>query len=305
MIRIEGNVPAVVTPFSQSGELLLESFVALVRWHLDNGADALCLAGDNGEAWNLSLEERRQIAEAAVREAAGRVPVVMGASAPSAKASIALAEIAADAGVDALMIGPQSYVGKASVEEVVARYKTIHAAVPLPILVYNSPRRTGINLDAAKLGAICDAVPVAGLKESARDFFHVSEVLERFAQRIPVLIGPCPMILWGIALGARGFVSSGPELYGKTAGRLIEIGRGGPTDEFRRLHFGLTKIYATLMGTGTWPAALKAALNLLGLPAGLPREPVFPLSPEDHRALASVMESLDLIGNDRAKAASQ
>lgn len=304
MVRIEGNVPAVVTPFSQSGDLLLESFVELVRWHLQNGADALCLAGDNGEAWNLSIDERRQLAEAAVREAGERVPVVMGASVPSAQASIVLAEVAANAGVDALMIGPQSYVGKASVSELVARYAAIHDAVPLPVLVYNSPRRTGINLDPDKLAAICDAVPVAGLKESSRDFFHVTGILERFAERIPILIGPCPMILWGIALGGRGFVSSGPELFGQTAGQLMQIGRGGPTAEYRRLHFGLTKIYATLMGTGTWPAALKAALNLIGQPAGLPREPIMPLSPEDHRALAAVLRSLDLIDDGAAKAAS-
>lgn len=299
--KIEGFVPAVVTPFDRNGEILVEDFEALIEWHLAQGADSICLAGDNGEAWTLSLKDRRCIAEAAVRIIAGRVPIVMGASTTMAKQSIAYAEIAAEAGCHALMIGPQSYVMKTTTSELVDRFKAIHAAVPLPMVVYNSPRRTGLNLDPAMLGAVCDAVPVIGLKEASRDVFHMTEILRDFSDRIAVLVGPCPFILWGIGMGARGFISSGPELFGTLASRLMAMGRAAPNEEYRRVHNDLTLIYQTLMGTGTWPSALKAALSLVGAPAGLPRDPVQSLAGADLIKLTTVLDGLGLLSEGRAR----
>jgi 4-hydroxy-tetrahydrodipicolinate synthase len=296
---IEGNVPAVVTPFNEAGDFMGDKYAAVIEWHLANGADAICLAGDNGEAWTLTPDERKSMAEIAMRTVKGRVPVMMGASAPMARQTIAYAEIAANAGVDALMTGPQSYVGKATLKELVDRFVAVHKAVPLPIVAYNSPRRTGVNLDADKLGAICDVVNVIGLKEASRDIFHITDILKKFSDRLCFFAGPCPFILQAIALGARGFIASGPELYGKTASRLIEIGQAAPNDEYRRLHFGLTRIYEFLMATGTWPAALKAALNMMGVPAGLPREPVQPLSPKDSTALKAIMEEIGVLPGAR------
>jgi len=292
---IRGNVPAVVTPFDRQGELDREALERLLRWHLEQGADALCLAGDNGEAWALRPDERRRMVETAVEVAGGRVPVIMGASATTARQTIALAEVAAEAGADALMIGPQAYVLKASTKELVRRMEAVHAAVPLPVVLYNSPRRTGISLTLESLGALADAVPVVGLKEATRDFFYLTHVIRAFQPRFCVFVGPAPYIIPGLALGAGGFISSGPELFGPAASRVLELAREAPSEELRRLHFGFTRLYETLMGTGTWPAALKAALDLIGLPAGLPREPVLPLESEDLARLEHVMSELGLL----------
>ena len=170
--EIWGYVPAVVSHFNPAGDLLIERFAEVVRWHLDRGADGICVAGDNGEAWSLTADDRRRLAETAVGVVGGRVHVTMGASATTARQTIENAEIAAEGGVDSLMITPQAYVMKATPTEVLRRYKAINKAVPLPILLYNSPRRTGgVNVDIDLLGALCDALPVIGLKESSRDFF--------------------------------------------------------------------------------------------------------------------------------------
>ena len=294
-LAIEGNIPAVVTPFDDTGELMLDAFEQVVAWHLDMGADGICVAGDNGEAWSLSPEERRRLAEAAVRVAKGRVPVVMGASAPTARQTIGYAEIAAEAGVDALMTGPQSYVLKASTAEIVGRFVAVHKAVPLPFVAYNSPRRTGINLDVETLGAVCDAVSVVALKEASRDVFHTTNIIRVHGQCLSVLIGPCPLIIPGLALGARGFISSGPELFGKQAAEIRRLASEAPGDERQSMHFALTSVYETLMGTGTWPSALKASLNMIGVPAGLPREPVQPLSPADTAKLEAVLREVAVL----------
>lgn len=292
---IQGNIPAVVTPFTSSGEVMIDAFAEMVRWHLDNGVNGICVAGDNGEAWSLSGEERRRLAETAVREAAGRVPVLMGASAITSRQTIVLAEIAASAGVDALLVQPQSYVLKATPADIIGRYRAVAQAVPLPIVAYNSPRRTGINIDVRTLRAICDVAPIVGVKEASRDFFHVTHVIEEVGERLAVLMGPCPFILPGLALGARGFISSGPELLSTGAQRIMALGDQAPSPESRRLHFTLTSIYEALMDTGTWPSALKAALNMIGAPAGVPREPVGVLPPEAEGKLRSVLQGLGLL----------
>ena len=298
-LDIQGNIPAVVTPFNTGGDLVIDAFAEMVEWHLAEGADGICVAGDNGEAWALPLEERRSLAETAVKQVRGRVPVLMGTNAITAKQSIQLAEIAATAGVDALLLQPQAYVLKGSTEQIVRRYRMVAEAVPLPIVAYNSPRRTGLNMDPHTLSAVCDAAPVVALKESSRDFFHVTLILESFSDRIAVLLGPSHFIIPGLALGGRGFISSGPELLGSSRKNIIEIAYESPSPRRRRLHFQLTKVYEALMGTGTWPAALKAALNMIGVQAGWPREPVSPLAPEEEQNLKATMTKLGLISTER------
>lgn len=299
---IEGHIPAVVTPFDDSGQLMIDDFVELVRWHLANGVDGICVAGDNGEAWSLTLEERRRLAEVAVREAAGKVPVIMGASAITSRQTIALADVAAAGGVDALLLQPQSYVLKATPAEIISRYRAVAEAVRVPIIAYNSPRRTGVNMDVPTLRAVCDVAPVVAVKEASRDFFHTTHVIEELGNRLAVLIGPSPFIFPGLALGARGFISSGPELLGGAALQIKELALQPPSAESRRLHFTLTSIYEALMETGTWPAALKAAHNLIGLRVGVPREPVGALPPDAEENLRRALLARGL--PVRARAAS-
>ena len=298
-MKIEGNFPAVVTPFTENGDILYDHFAEVVQWHVDRGCDGICVAGDNGEAWTLDVDERRNLAETAVRQVSGRVPVLMGASTTTARQSIAYAEAAAEAGVDALMVGPQPYVLKATTAEIVDRFSAIHAAVPLPMVVYNSPRRTGLEMAPDIFGAVCDAVPVLGVKEASRDFFHLTNMIQRFGERVCIFVGPAAYIFPGLAMGARGFISSGPELFGDQASRICSLASKKPCPEARTLHFGLTRIYQTLMGTGTWPAALKTALNLIGVPAGVPREPVQTLTPEAAAHVKEVMEELGILTCDR------
>lgn len=284
-----GEVPAVVTPFTASGDIDYEAFARLISWHIGRGVGGICVAGDNGEAWALSVDERRQLAATAVRTAAGRVPIAMGASATTAKQAIAYAEAAATAGADALMIGPQAYVMKATTRELVGRFETVHSAVPLPIMIYNSPRRTGISLTVESMSAVVDAVNVVALKESSRDFFYLTHVIRTFSHRLAVLVGPAPYIIPGVQLGAAGFVSSGPELFGERTKQVMNASTHGPDEALRNLHFGFTIVYEALMSTGTWPAALKAAHVLIGQPAGVPREPVLPLDPTAVASLAAVL----------------
>lgn len=292
---LAGFVPAVVTPFAAGGEIMEDSFAQIVEWTITNGAQGICVAGDNGESWALSAEERRRLIRIAVETAADRVPVIAGASAASSSQTISYACAAVDAGADAILLLPQIYVLKATRDELVRRFELVAKAVNVPIIAYNSPRRTGIELSPDDLQALTDAAPVVGVKESSRDFFHHSHILQRFRERLAFMVGPCHYILPGIALGARGFIATGPEFLGADASRLMKIGQQAPDAVYRLMHHKLTVIYQTLMSIGTWPAALKAGLQLIGQPAGIPRDPVLPLTPPDLDRLRQMFAELELL----------
>lgn len=291
-----GFVPAIVTPFTPAGEIMEDAFRDCVRRHLAIGAGGICIAGDNGESWTLGIEERKRLTRLAVEEVAGRIPIIMGASAPGAAQCIAYGRAAMEAGAAALLVMPQPYVLKASREELIRRFEAIGKGVDLPIIAYNSPRRTGgIELSVDDIEAICGAAPVIGIKESHRDFFHHTHLLHRLRDRISILTGPSHFILPTVGLGARGFIATGPELLGRDAGRLMAVGAAAPGAEYRALHHKLTVVYQALMGLGTWPASLKAALAMLGWPVGVPRDPVLPLEGAALEKLRRTLGDLGLL----------
>lgn len=292
---LKGFVPAIVTPFAPDGEIMRDAFGDMVDWLIGLGAEAICVAGDNGESWNLDAAERGLLTRLAVDRAAGRVPVITGASAPSARQSIVYAKAAADAGANGLLVLPQPYVLKASRDELVRRFDALARAVQLPIVAYNSPRRSGIELSLDDLDAIMKVAPIVGIKEASRDFFHHTHLIERFRDRLAIMVGPCHYILPGLALGAHGYIASGPELLGTNAARLVQLATQAPDAEYARVHNQLTLLYETLMGTGTWPAALKAALNLIGQPAGVPREPVMALGGADLARVANALQTCGVL----------
>lgn len=246
-------------------------------------------------SWALDRDERARLTRIAVDRSAGRVPVMMGCTAPGSKQTIQYAQAARDAGAAGILVMPQTYVMKATREELLRRFDLLGKAVEMPIVLYNSPRRAVIELSIDDVEAIAGVAPVVGIKESNRDIGHLTRLLRRMGDRIAVMVGPAYYILAGSALGASGFIATGPELLGRTAGHLMEIGRKAPDAAYVDAHHKLTIVYETLMALGTWPSSLKAALNLQGLPAGVPRDPLLPLAGPALDKLRATLDELGLL----------
>lgn len=300
---VRGQYLAPVTPFGPDGRLMLDAFAEVVGWHLECGVDGFLIGGDNGEAWALTAQELGQVVATAAEQVKGRVPVFAGTSAITAAATISLSEIAAEAGADGLCVTPQSYLLNATLAEVAARYEAIAKAVPLPVMVYNNPARTGVNVTPEILAAICDVAPVVAVKEASGDFVHFTKIIEAFGDRIGVLAGAGHYIVPGLELGAAGYLSTAPELFGAKARCLMDLDRLGSAEK-RDLHFRITRIFEVLMWTGTRPAAYKAAINMIGLPGGYPREPIAPLSPTEEDTVRRVLDECGVFENavDRRQA---
>ncbi|MEM8758737.1 MAG: dihydrodipicolinate synthase family protein [Pseudomonadota bacterium] len=286
---LHGFVPAIVTPFDAAGRIDEDAFLAIAAHLRARGASAICVAGDNGESWALSATERGRLTSLLVAEG---MPVIVGCSAPTRDAALSYARAGAEAGARALLAMPPTYVMKGSDAEVARRYAAL-AEIGPPLVLYNSPRRAGHSMSVDLIERLAGDLPVIGIKESHRDWFHHSHLLDRMADRIAVMTGPCHYILPAFALGARGFIATGPELLPGPVDGLAGLTPG--SEAYRTAHRQLAGIYETLMGIGTWPAALKAALGLMGLPAGVPRDPVLPLGPEETNALRAAMARLGLL----------
>ena len=290
---LHGFVPAIVTPFNSTGEIMLDAFEEVFEFLIARGATTICIAGDNGESWALSASERGQLAKLAKDKADGRVKIMMGISAPTIDSSMAYVKAAEDSGVDVLLSMPQTYVLKANDREIMHRFDQISAASKLPLVLYNSPRRAGFSLSVDQIESLTNHHNVIGIKESERDFFHHTKLLARLGDKLSVMTGPCHFIFPNFALGAAGFIATGPEFTDMLPSNMADAGRKEPGPVYRHAHNQLTALYEMLMGTATWPAGFKAALNLIGLPAGVPRDPVLAAT---HQDIDRIKKTFDQLG---------
>tara|TARA_R110002074_G_scaffold127564_8_gene266849 strand:- start:182 stop:958 length:777 start_codon:yes stop_codon:yes gene_type:complete len=225
----------------------------------------------------LNADERGRLVRLVKDTAKGRVPVMMGISAPTIDASLAYVRAAEDNGADVLLSMPQTYVLKASEAELMARFDKVSTATKLPLVLYNAPRRMGFSLTIDQTETLLGHHNVIGIKQSQHDFFYHTHLLKRLGHRISVMTGPRHYIMPAFALGAKGFIATGPEFTDLLPSDMVPVGAGAADDTYRHAHYQLTVLYEVLMGTVTWPASFKAALNLIGLPAGVPRDPVRPM----------------------------
>ena len=291
---LHGFVPAIVTPFNSTGEIMLDAFEEVFEFLIARGATTICIAGDNGESWALSASERGQLARLAKDKADGRVKIMMGISAPTIDSSMAYVKAAEDSGVDVLLSMPQTYVLKANDREIMHRFDQISAASKLPLVLYNSPRRAGFSLSVDQIESLTNHHNVIGIKESERDFFHHTKLLARLGDKLSVMTGPCHFIFPNFALGAAGFIATGPEFTDMLPNDMADAGRKEPGPVYRHAHNQLTALYEMLMGTATWPAGFKAALNLIGLPAGVPRDPVLAATQQDIDRIKKTFDQLGI-----------
>ncbi len=291
---LHGYVPAIATPFSKSGEIMEDAFVELFEFLIKRGATTICIAGDNGESWALNAEERARLVRLARDTAKDRVKVMMGISAPTIDASLAYIRAAEENGADVLLSMPQTYVLKASEAELMRRFDQVSATTDKPLVLYNSPRRMGFSLTVDQTGRLLNAHNVIGIKESRRDFFYHTHLLARLGDKMSVMTGPCHYILPALGLGAKGFIATGPEFTDLLPSDMPGVGASAPDETYRTAHYQLTVLYEMLMGTATWPASFKAALNLIGLPAGIPRDPVLPATRADIDRIKRTFDQLGI-----------
>ncbi len=291
----KGNFPAVVTPFTADGSIDEKKFADNIELLLSEGANGVVVSGSNGESWALKGSERLSLFRLA-REVAGPGPTVIGGTGSIPTGDVAeLTQAARDTGIDGAMIMPPYYCG-ASRREVVAHFHAISDAAKFPILVYNSPKSTGVDIVADFAAELADVEWVVAIKQSTLDFTVFEQTVVACQGRIEVFTGHSGKRgLASILSGASGFVSSlDSHVFGREGISLYEHSASGDYEAARKIQMRTLALDRGVAGLGSGPSVMKAAMNMLGRPGGVPRLPLLEASPAEKESIRKVLDSLDL-----------
>ncbi len=286
-----GAITALVTPFRQ-GRLDEDAFRQLIDWQIREGIQGVVPCGTTGESATLSHDEHQRVIDIAVDEVRGRVPVIAGTGSNSTAEAVRLTRHAKEAGADgALLITP--YYNKPTQEGLFQHYKKIAEECKFPLVPYNVPSRTGVNLLPDTVARLAEIPDVVGLKEATGDMRQVGEILEKCGDRLTVLSGDDFTVLPLLALGGGGVISVVSNVTpADMAGMAAAFERGDLT-EARRLHYKMMPLARALF-LETNPIPVKAALAMLGRIDPEVRLPLAPLGGANRATLASIVEGYGL-----------
>ncbi|MFF2315269.1 dihydrodipicolinate synthase family protein [Arthrobacter sp. NPDC058097] len=289
-LELKGILAAVVTPFDSDGNVDIGGIERQVDFILGGGAHGVVSTGSTGEFNSLSLEEQKTVNAAYAKAAKGRGFAIAGAGAVTTEAAIELTEAAAEAGADAVMIVPPFY-DTLNFDELLAHYKAISEAVDLPIMYYNLPSVTGVDLTPAQFAQLGRETNVTSYKDTGGDVTKLATVLFEHSEDITPLNGWDTLTFEGLALGAKAGVWGGASFMPQLAGDLyqalavdLDLARG-------RELWKLINPICVFLEEHNYAAAIKAGVSLVGNDAGSTRRPIQPLAQEHRDEFAALLRA--------------
>ena len=278
-MKFAGSYPALVTPFDAKGRVDEHAYRALIRRQLKGGSAGLVPCGSTGESATLTHEERRRCLGIACEESRGDVPVIAGIGTNATWRTLEEAREAESLGADALLV-LAPYYNKPTQEGLFRHFEAVAKSTRLPIVVYNIPGRTAVNILPKTLARLAKACPnVVAVKEASGSLDQVSEILA--TSRLAVLSGDDSLTLPMLSVGAAGVISVVANVLPRETARLVATRSAA-------LHLKLFPLIKALF-VETNPIPVKAALALMGLCRPEPRLPLTPLSPEHRPALKKAL----------------
>ena len=293
-VAFEGCWTALATPFRRDGGVDETALRKLVASQLAGGIDGLVPCGSTGEAATLTHDEYRRVISLTLMESQGRVPVLAGVSGNATWKAIELARECETLGVDALLV-LAPYYNKPTQEGLLQHFCAVAASTTLPVVVYNIPGRTAVNIAPQTLARIAKACPnVVAVKEAAGSLDQVSEILALAPAGFSVLSGDDSLTLPMLSVGARGVVSVVSNVAPRQTKALCAAFASGKTREAARLHGKLFALIKALF-CETNPIPVKAALSMLGVCSDAMRLPLLPLSKDKRPLLRAELKRFGLL----------
>lgn len=295
MIDLKGCGTALVTPFKSDTQLDLEAFRKLIRWQLDSGIHFLVPSGTTGESVTLNEEEYRKVIRTCVETAAGAVPVVAGAGTNNTAQAIHLATIAQQEGADALL-AVTPYYNKPTQEGLVLHFSKIAESISLPVVLYNVPGRTIINITAETALRLAQVDNIIALKEASGDLGQVMQILNRRPSDFVVLSGDDSLTLPIMAMGGEGIISVASNLIPAEMSQMVDLALSGKWEEAKKIHYR----YLDLMELNfieSSPIPVKYALSRMGKLEEAYRLPLCPLSDPSKKLMDQELDKLNLVSS--------
>lgn len=296
-VKIEGIIPAMVTPMNHDETINEKALRGQVQRHINAGAYGVFCLGTNGEFYILEKKEKMQIIKTVVDEIAGKIPVYAGTGCIGTKQTVELSQAAQEAGVDVLsIICPHFAV--ASQAALIDHYKAVAQSVDIPIVLYNIPARTGINLDPATVETLSKIKNIKGIKDSSGNFDNMLQYIERTdSKNFSVLSGNDSLILWNLMAGGKGGITAVANVYPKTMVRIYDKWKIGDYVQ-ARMEQDSIRTLRNCFKFGNPNTVIKTAASLLGQSVGSCRAPFNYLSKEGKAALKKVLNENSKRGMD-------
>jgi len=289
----KGIIPAMVTPVTSGGKINVEALRKLTNYLIKGGVHGLFPVGSQGEFYALTFEEKKRVIEVVVEETRGRVPVYAGTGAVTTREAIALTTMAEEAGVSAVSVLTPYFI-RPNEEELFEHYAMIAKATRLPVLLYNNPQRTGINISAEFVARASKIENIVGMKDSSGDLTLTSEYIRRTGGKFSVLAGRDTLIYGTLCYGGKGAIAATANVAPRVVAEIYEAFQAGDWKRSLEAQFRLAPLRLAF-DLGTFPVVIKEALNLLGIDAGIGIPPVGGITPKAKGELKEILKNMGLL----------
>lgn len=284
---------ALITPFTQDGEVDYKALTRLVDYQIQNGADFLCILATTGETPCLSTDEKHKIKELVIDRVRGRLPILMGCGGNNTRAVVEELRSTDLRGIDGILsVCP--YYNKPSQEGLYQHFRAIAEASPVPVVLYNVPGRTGINLKpetTVRLAQDCENI--IAIKEASGSLEQVDEIIKNKPDRFDVISGDDALTFSMVASGAAGSISVIGNALPKEVSRMIRLEFKGEYEAARIIHHRFTELYSLLFVDGN-PAGVKALLHEMGFIENVLRLPLVPTRITTLQKMTEILKTLKI-----------
>lgn len=294
MFKPKGIIPAMITPLTKEGAFNEVATRKLIDYLIDGGVHGLFVVGTTGEFYGFDKEEKRYILQVAIDQAKGRVPIYAGTNAITTKETVALTQMAEECNVDCVSILTPMFI-KPNQKELFDHYKSIAESVSLPIVIYNNPPKTGVNMDASTIAKLADIPNIVGAKESSGDMTLVGEYIRLTQDKdFSVLVGRDTIIYSSLVYGASGAIASCASVAPRLCADIYDCYQKGDAEGALAAQFKLAPLRIAF-NLGSFPAVIKESLVMLGIDAGPCMLPCGPLTDAERVELRKVLVEMELI----------
>jgi len=289
---LRGSIVPVVTPF-KDGALDLEGLSRLIDWQIANGTHGISVTGTTGEPTSLRMDERKLVIRTAAEAVAHRVPFVHGTGSTNHAETLEISRYAESLGVDAILV-ITPYYNRPSQQGLFLHFDAVARAVGLPVILYNIPGRTAVNLEVDTVARLRESNPnIVGVKESNKDFEHINRLLYRMGRDFLVYSGIELLCFPILAIGGAGYVSATGNLLPREVASLYDLVCAGKWQEAQDLHYRLLPVNdAVFMEIN--PVPVKTALGMMGKISPEVRLPLSPMSAANTAKLRAVLAGYGL-----------
>lgn len=285
----KGIIAAIATPFDDKDQVSETVLRELINYLIDGGVHGLFAIGSQGEFYALTREEKRRITEIIVEEVNGRVPVYIGTGSITTKETVLLTQMTEKAGADAVSVITPCFISP-SEDELFEHYATIARSTKLPVLLYNNPGRTGINMSVNLVTKLAKIDNIVGIKDSSGDLTLTAEYIRNADSDFSVLAGMDTLIYATLLYGGKGAIAVTANVVPKLVVRIYDAFVKGDLEQAKKAQFQLAPLRMTL-GLGSFPVVIKEALKIIGIDVGSARKPIKSLSEAQREKLKSIIDN--------------